>query len=61
MGSLDSADSYDINVNQVSKRVDPKAAQRQALEFRQLPNTKDLEVDMCIFQMDAYIGNEDEM
>ena len=60
-GALYTADSYDIKVEQTEERVDPRADQRRALKIRPLPNTKDFEVDMCIFQMDGSKGNEDEM
>ena len=56
---MDSADSYDIKVEQTAERGDPRADQRKALKIRPLPNTKDLEVDMCLFQMDTIEGNED--
>ena len=59
-GAFDTADSYDIKVEQTEEGVDPRADQRRALKIRPLPNTKDFEVDMCIFQMDGSKGNEDE-
>ena len=58
-GAFDTADSYDIKVEQTAERGDPRADQRKALKIRPLPNTKDLEVDMCLFQMDTIEGNED--
>ena len=55
---MDSADSYDIKVEQTAERGDPRADQRKALKIRPLPNTKDLEVDMCLFQMHTIEDSE---